>query len=254
MPRLTFLGTGTSTGVPQIGCDCEVCRSNDARDKRLRTSALYIGNDGSRILIDCGPDFREQMLRIPFTSIDAVLLTHEHYDHVGGIDDLRPFSFKHTLPIYTNQLCAENLQQRLPYCFAESKYPGVPNIELHVLKPNDSVIVGNQTIQPIQVMHDLMPIYGYRIWNMAYITDMSYLVKGEEEKLKNIDVLVVNALRMTPHHSHQSLDEALAFAETIGARDTYLIHMSHQIGLHQRISEILPSHVHLAYDGLQIEW
>lgn len=254
MPKLIFLGTGTSTGVPQIGCKCEVCRSNDTRDKRLRTSALYIGDDKSHILIDCGPDFREQMLRQPCDSIDAVLLTHEHYDHVGGIDDLRPFSFTHSLPIYTNQLCAENLRQRLPYCFAENKYPGVPNIELRTLSSNDSILIGNQIVQPIQVMHDLMPIYGYRIGNMAYITDMSHLVKGEDEKLKNLDVLIVNALRIKPHHSHQCLDEALTFAKAIGARETYLIHMSHQIGLHQRVNDILPSHVHLAYDGLQVEW
>ena len=254
MPKLIFLGTGTSTGVPQIGCKCEVCRSNDACDKRLRTSALYIGDDESHVLIDCGPDFREQILRHPCDSIDAVLLTHEHYDHVGGIDDLRPFSFMHSLPIFTNQLCAESLRQRLPYCFAKCKYPGVPNIELNTLMPNDKIIIGNQTAQPVQVMHDLMPIYGYRIGNMAYITDMSYLVKGEENKLKNLDVLVVNALRIKPHHSHQCLDEALTFADAIGARETYLIHMSHQIGLHQRVSENLPSHVHLAYDGLQIEW
>lgn len=254
MPKLIFLGTGTSTGVPQIGCKCEVCRSNDTRDKRLRTSALYIGDDGSHILIDCGPDFREQMLRQSCDSIDAVLLTHEHYDHVGGIDDLRPFSFEHSLPIFTNQLCADNLRQRLPYCFTKNKYPGVPNIELVTLDPKDSILLGNQTVQPIQVMHDLMPIYGYRIGKMAYITDMSHFVKNEDEKLKNLNVLIVNALRINPHHSHQSLDEALTFAKAIGARETYLIHMSHQIGLHRRINEILPPHVHLAYDGLQVEW
>lgn len=254
MPKLIFLGTGTSTGVPQIGCKCEVCRSNDACDKRLRTSALYIGDDGTHILIDCGPDFREQILRQSCDTIDAVLLTHEHYDHVGGIDDLRPFSFMHSLPIFTNQLCAESLRQRLPYCFAESKYPGVPNIEIHALISNDRIQIGNQTVQPIQVMHDLMPIYGYRIGNMAYITDMSHLVNGEEKKLKNLDVLIVNALRINPHHSHQSLDEALTFAKVVGARETYLIHMSHQIGLHERVSKKLPSHVHLAYDELQIEW
>lgn len=254
MPKLIFLGTGTSTGVPQIGCTCNVCRSNDARDKRLRTSALYEGDDGVRILIDCGPDFRQQMLKQPFAPIDAVLLTHEHYDHVGGIDDLRPFSFMRSLPIYTNQLCANSLLQRLPYCFTKNKYPGVPNIELRVLRLNDECLIGNQEVKPIQVMHDMMPIYGFRIGNMAYITDMSKLVKGEQEKLKGLAVLVVNALRIEPHHSHQSLSEALTFAKTIGAGETYLVHMSHQIGLHQQVDESLPPHIHLAYDGLQIEW
>lgn len=254
MPKLTFLGTGTSSGVPQLGCKCEVCCSADVRDKRLRTSALYEAEDGTHILIDCGPDFRMQMLRQPITSIDAVLLTHEHYDHVGGIDDLRPFSNEHVLPIYTNMICAENLKKRLPYCFAKNKYPGVPNIDLKVLDVNEIVIIANKKIQPIQVMHDKLPIYGYRIGNMAYITDMSSLVPNQYTILKNLDVLVVNALRKVPHHSHQSLSEALNFIEKVRPKETYLVHMCHQMGKHSQVDATLPEHVHLAYDQLQIEW
>lgn len=255
--KLIFLGTGTSTGVPQIGCICPTCQSKDPRDKRLRCSGLLTIN-GVRILIDCGPDFREQMLRYDdFAQIDAILITHEHYDHVGGIDDVRPYCTFGDIHIYAEDKTAQRLRERLPYCFTEQLYPGVPNIALHHLTESEPFSVHNKagqsiSILPLRIMHAKMPILGYRIGNLAWITDMSSLPQSSVEALKGIDTLVVNALRIEPHISHQTLEEALRFAEKIGAPNTYLIHMSHQIGKHEEVEKLLPPNVHLAYDGLTI--
>ncbi len=250
--NITFLGTGTSTGVPQIGCECPVCRSTDMRDKRLRCSGLIEVN-GQRILIDCGPDFREQMIRLnDFRVIDAVLITHEHYDHVGGLDDLRPFCVFGDMTVYAEHYTAERLRQRIPYCFAEQLYPGVPRIELKELAVLQPFTVGSVEIMPIRVFHAKMPILGYRIGKMAWITDMLELPDVSLEQLKDLDVLVLNALRREPHISHQTLEQALSTAKRVGARQTYLIHMSHQMGLHSEVSKILPDTISLAYDGLSI--
>lgn len=252
MMKITFLGTGTSTGVPQVGCQCEVCTSKDPRDKRLRTS-LLLEENGCRLLLDCGPDFRQQMLRVPFGKIDGVLLSHEHYDHVGGIDDLRPFCALGSIPIYMEKYVAERIQARMPYCFLEHKYPGVPNIELHPVRLHETFQVGTLEVTPLRVMHASLPIFGYRVGRMAYITDMKTIPDTEYPYLQNLDLLVVNGLRHKEHLSHQTIAEACEFAGKVKARRTYLIHMSHQAGLHEVSDKLLPEHVHLAYDGLSLE-
>lgn len=252
MPRLIFLGTGTSTGVPQIGCTCPVCTSTDRHDKRLRTSAMIVSDNGRRLLIDCGPDFRQQMLSISFAPIDKVLLTHEHYDHVGGIDDLRPFSFPHAVDVYANAQCCANVKARIPYCFVEKKYLGVAQLHLHVVSKDDVIKWDGMTICPIEVMHDKLPILGYRMGDLAYITDMSSISDEEMDKLHGVKTLVINALRLEPHHSHQTLGEALQVISRLHPDVAYLVHMSHQIGKHEDVESMLPARVHLAYDGLEI--
>lgn len=254
MPKVIFLGTGTSTGVPQIGCTCRVCTSDDGRDRRLRTSAMVVNDDGRRLLIDCGPDFREQMLRVPFARLDAVLITHEHYDHVGGLDDLRPFCKFGEMDVYGDSTVVRHLRERMPYCFVEHKYPGVPNIVLHQTGPADRLDLAGFPVTPIQVIHGCMPILGYRIGSFVYITDMSRISDEEKEKVKGAKVLVINALRLTEHASHQSLREALDFVSEVVPAEAYLVHMSHQMGLHAEVEATLPVHVHLAYDGLTASW
>lgn len=250
--KVKFLGTGTSTGVPEIGCQCEVCTSTDKKDRRLRASVL-LNVEGKRLLIDCGPDFREQMLDLPFAPIDGVLLTHEHYDHVGGIDDLRPFCRFGDIEIYTNDITAQSLKIRMPYCFKEQKYPGVPNINLHTVPLQQPFLCVGIEVQPIRVMHYLLPIYGYRIGDFAYLTDVKNIPEEEFSKLKNLDTLVISALMQTEHISHQTLSEALKNIEKIAPRRAYLIHMNHHFGLHQQMQKQLPPNVYIAYDGLEIE-
>ena len=239
--------------MPAIGCTCHTCTSPDPHDKRLRCSAL-IETEHTRILIDTGPDFRQQMLTQPFQKIDAVLLTHIHYDHVGGIDDLRPFCQFGEVNVYANEITCRALMQTVPYCFAEHRYPGAPAILLHTLQPHEPLQVNELEVMPIRVMHDKLPILGFRIGKLAYITDMKTIEEEEMPYLDGVEVLVVNALRYQPaHHSHQSVDDAIAFARRVGARQTWLIHSCHDIGRHAEVNKKLPPQIQLAYDGQVVE-
>lgn len=249
--KITFLGTGTSSGVPHIGCSCKVCSSGDPRDRRMRCSAL-VETGGARILVDCSPDFYFQMLAVPFRRIDGVLITHEHYDHVGGLDDLRPFCVFGAADIYSDSTTLRHIRARIPYCFKERLYKGVPRLRLREVKPHEEFRIGGAAIVPLRVMHGKMEILGYRIGGMAYITDMTSMEAPEMRYLAGIRLLVVNALRHTPHPTHQTVGQAAAFARNAGSPLTYLTHMSHGIGLHGEEEPRLPDKVHLAYDGLTL--
>ena len=245
--NLLFLGSGTSTGVPQIGCSCRTCKSADSKDKRLRASVLITEGD-TKILIDCGPDLRQQLLIHDINSVTAVLLTHDHYDHIGGLDDVRPLG---DTQLYAEKRVLSVIQRNMPYCFADIKYPGVPIIHLHEINEN-IFFINNLKIEPIRIMHARLPILGFRVGKVAYLTDIKTISDRSIEKLQNLDVLVMNALRIKNHISHLSLSEAIEIAIKIGARKTYFTHMSHDIGLHEEITKTLPENIELAYDGLQL--
>lgn len=250
--KLTFLGTGTSCGVPVIGCQCKVCQSADPKDKRTRCSAL-VETETTRILIDCGPDFRQQILPQPFRRIDGILITHSHYDHMGGMDDIRPYCQFGAINVYADTLAKKSMLQMLPYCFAENRYPGVPAIGLHEIFPHQPLHIGDLEIIPIQVMHGKLPILGYRIGKLAYITDMKTIDDSELKYIEGTELLVVNALRFDkPHHAHQLMDDAIAFARKVGAKHTLIIHVCHDVGLHQEVNKRLPEGIELAYDGQEI--
>ena len=254
--KVIFLGTGTSCGVPTIGCQCHTCTSPDPHDKRLRCSAL-VETPQTRLLIDCGPDFREQIMPHPFRRIDGILITHAHYDHMGGMDDIRPYCQFGEINVYADPIARKGMLEMLPYCFAEHRYPGVPAIQLHEIHPHEPFTIGEFLITPFQVMHHDLPILGYRIESghktLVYITDMKTIAPDEIPFAEHCDVLVVNALRPLPHHSHQTLDEAVAFAQHIAASQTWLIHRSHDMPRHADVNKLLPSNIQMAYDGQVID-
>jgi len=246
--NIIFLGTGTSTGIPQIGCTCDTCLSGDTKDKRLRASVLITEGE-SQILIDCGPDLRQQLLLNNVSQLSAVLLTHEHYDHIGGLDDVRPLG---NTQLYGEKRVLDIIRRNMPYSFSENKYPGVPLIDLNEIG-EEEFLVNNIRIQPIRVMHANLPILGYRIGKFAYLTDVKTLSDKSIDQLQGLDTLVLTALRTQKHISHLSLDEALNIATKINARKTYFTHMSHDMGLHATINKLLPDNIELAYDGLQLK-
>lgn len=263
MGKITFLGTGTSQGVPMIGCNCYVCKSSDSKDNRLRTSA-YVEYDGFKILIDCGPDFRQQFLREDITQLDAVILTHQHKDHTGGLDDIRAFNYfrKEAFPIYAEENVQNSLKMEYSYAFSEHKYPGVPEYDLRTISADPFTIsktledgtVKSITITPIRVYHYKLPILGFRFGNMAYITDGSSIPADQMEKLKGLDLFIINTVRKEKHISHFSLPEALDIIKEVGAPRNYITHLSHQIGTHKELLELLPDNVLPAYDGLKVDF
>ncbi|MEM9297116.1 MAG: MBL fold metallo-hydrolase [Bacteroidota bacterium] len=250
--KVTFLGTGTSQGVPVIACDCPVCSSLDFRDKRLRTS-VHLEVDNKSFVIDTGPDFRQQMLREKIKTLDAVIFTHEHKDHTAGLDDVRAFNFrqKKDMPVYARRLVLDQLKREFSYAFAEKKYPGVPQIETYELNGEAVDIAGVRFI-PIEVMHYKLPVYGFRIGDFTYITDANAIAPEQIKKILGSKVLVLNSLQKEPHISHFNLNEAIKMAKQIGAERTYFTHISHKMGTHKSIEVDLPNNIFLAYDGLRV--
>jgi phosphoribosyl 1,2-cyclic phosphate phosphodiesterase len=251
--KVTFLGSGTSQGVPVIGCDCETCRSNNPKDNRLRTSILVEG-EGTVFVIDTGPDFRQQMLVANVRKLDAVLYTHEHRDHIAGLDDIRAFNFlqKGPVNVYAERRVVRALKYEFPYIFTENKYPGVPEISLHLIDENE-FFINEIKILPIRVMHYKLPVLAFRFGDFAYITDANYISEEEKEKLIGVKYLVINALRKEKHVSHFSLSQALEVIEELSPRRAYITHISHQMGMHQDMQNELPPGVFAAYDGLKID-
>lgn len=254
--KLKFLGTGTSQGIPVIGSTHPVCLSTNPKDKRLRSSVMITDDEGKKILIDCGPDFRQQMLTNQESNVDALLITHEHNDHVIGLDDLRPIIFqkRKDISIYCLPRVGKEIKDRFPYAFTEDKYPGAPSFEIKEIG-NEPFIIENTEITPIQVIHYKLPILGYKFKNLAYITDASFISEEEQEKLKNLDVLIINCLRKDePHVAHYILPEILELVEKLQPKTTYLTHISNRFGFHDEIEAMTPINIHPAHDGLEIEF
>ncbi len=251
--EITVLGSGTSQGVPVIACNCKVCTSNNTKDKRLRCSIL-ISYNGENYVIDSGPDFRYQMLRENVQTLRAVLFTHEHKDHISGLDDVRAFNFKEErdMEVYCSQRVEKALKREFHYVFDENKYPGVPLIKLHTIHNDKFLLPGDLEVQPIEVMHYKMPVNAFRIHDFAYITDAKTISDTEKAKLKGLKVLIVNALRIQEHISHFNLNEALQLIEEIKPEKAYLTHISHLFGTHEEIQALCPPHVYPAFDGLKI--
>ena len=248
--KITFLGTGTSQGVPVIACDCKTCNSEDARDKRLRTSVL-LETGGVSVLIDAGPDFRQQMLREKICKLDAILLTHEHKDHIAGLDDVRAFNYKSqdAIDIYSEERVLKALKKEYSYVFSEFQYPGIPRMRLNAID-DQSFSVKDIQIMPVRVFHYRLPVYGFRIGNFAYITDANYIPEESKEKLFGVKYLVINALRKEKHISHFSLREAVDFIREISPKKAFITHISHQMGSYDDVSGELPQEITMAYDGL----
>ncbi len=248
--KITFLGTGTSQGVPVIACDCEICRSGDENDRRLRTSIL-IEKDNTVLVVDAGPDFRQQMLREKVKKLDAILLTHEHKDHIAGMDDVRAFNYlsNDAIDIFAEERVQKAVRKDYSYVFAEYQYPGIPKMRLNTIN-EDNFTVDGVVLTPLRVYHYRLPVYGFRTGDFAYITDANYVPEETKEKLFGVKYLVINALRKEKHISHFCLREAIDFIREISPRKAYITHISHQMGLHREVSETLPPGIMLAYDGL----
>jgi len=251
--KVTFLGTGTSQGVPVIACSCSVCRSADELDKRLRTSVL-IETDDLTIVIDSGPDFRQQMLRADVKRLDAILFTHEHKDHIAGMDDIRAYNYiqQQSMPVYAEERVQDAIRKEFSYVFAEEKYPGIPEVNFINLK-NEDFTIGNLLVTPIRAMHLKLPVFGFRFGKFAYLTDVNFIPEEEKGKLKDLDYLVINGLRKEKHISHYALNEAIDLVNEVKAKKGYITHISHQMGLHKEVENYLPRHVQLAYDNLVLE-
>ena len=251
--KVYFLGTGTSQGIPVIGSDHPVCKSTDSKDKRLRVSVWLSWEDYSFVL-DCGPDFRQQMLASNCQKVDGILFTHEHADHTAGIDDIRPFNFRQgPLPFFAHSRVIQNLKKRFDYVFETvNKYPGAPSVTTQEVVNNIPFAIGNKMVTPIDVLHGDLQVFGYRVDDFAYLTDVKTIQESEIEKLKGLKVLVINALREEPHQTHFNLKEALDFITLIQPEKTYLTHISHLLGFHEEVQKKLPENVFLAYDNLEI--
>ncbi len=253
--KIRFLGTGTSQGIPIIGCDCPVCTSDDFRDQRLRCAVLLKINE-QHLVIDVGPDFRQQMLRAQVDHLDGILLTHEHNDHVVGLDDVRPFNFRSgkDMPIYARLSVQNDVKRRFPYVFSDNPYPGAPSVVFRDIEVDTPFQIGETIIIPIEALHGTLPVFGFRIGNFTYLTDIKTMSDQELEKLMGTELLVVNALHQKEHHSHLNLSQALGFIEKINPTRAYLTHLSHKMGLHQSVEQTLPPNVLIAYDNLEIDF
>ncbi len=251
--RVVFLGTGTSTGVPVVACDCEVCSSTDSRDRRLRTSVMLQIN-GHNFVIDCGPDFRYQMIREKVDDISAIIFTHGHRDHIAGLDDVRAFNYvlNKTVNVFASEEVVSSIKREFPYIFTEKRFFGAPQLDFHIID-NNKFLVENVEFLPIEVLHHKLRVFGFRIGAFSYITDANYISEEEKEKLKGSEILVINALRKSKHISHFSLEEAIGIIQEINPAKAYITHLSHFIGLHARIQKDLPDNIFLAYDGLNVE-
>jgi len=251
--KVTFLGTGTSQGVPILCCECAVCRSQSPKDKRLRSSIL-IQSSLANVVIDSGPDFRQQLLRIGLKTLDAVVFTHEHKDHIAGLDEVKAFNFfnKMRMPVYATDRVQQALKREFAYIFAEDKYPGIPEVDLYTVR-EEPFVVKEITFTPIEVMHYKLPVKAYRIKDFTYITDANFISPEEKEKIRGSKIIVINALRREEHISHYTLDEAVSLLRDLKPEKAYLTHISHQMGLHAEVSRELPDFIEIAYDGLEIE-
>jgi phosphoribosyl 1,2-cyclic phosphate phosphodiesterase len=251
--KITFLGTGTSQGIPIIACTCAVCTSDNIKDNRLRTSIL-IEENGKCFVIDTGPDFRQQMLRANVKQMDAVLFTHEHKDHTAGFDDIRAFNFilRKKMDVYASDRVQEAIRREFAYIFSDFKYPGIPEINLHLLKNEKTTIHGVEFI-PIEVLHYKLPVFGFRVGDFTYITDANFISEKEKEKIKGSKILVLNALRKEEHISHFTLQQAIELVEELQPEKAYFTHISHQLGLHANVEMELPENIHLAFDGLTLD-